>query len=74
MKKRCPRCGALFDCLHDEDIRLCHCATIELDDQTRKCLKENYSDCLCHNCLMAIKKMFHADETVMCKPSNNNGI
>lgn len=58
MKKRCPRCGALFDCLHDEDIRLCHCATVELDDQTRKYLKENYSDCLCHNCLIAIKKGF----------------
>lgn len=62
MKKRCPRCGALFDCLHNEDIRLCHCASVELDAKMRKFLKENYSDCLCHNCLVTVKQAFYVCE------------
>ncbi len=27
MKKVCPRCGATFDCMHN-DILSCHCATV----------------------------------------------
>ncbi len=30
MKKVCPRCGAAFECRHD-NIRLCHCAGVKLD-------------------------------------------
>ena len=30
MKKVCPRCGATFDCMHN-DILSCHCATVRLD-------------------------------------------
>ena len=29
MKKVCPRCGATFDCMHN-DILSCHCATVRL--------------------------------------------
>ena len=59
MKKVCPRCGATFDCMHN-DILSCHCATVRLDALQRTYLMENYSDCLCHDCLKAVKDSFYA--------------
>ena len=41
MKKVCPRCGATFDCMHN-DILSCHCATVRLDALQRTYLMENY--------------------------------
>ena len=35
MKKVCPRCGATFDCMHN-DILSCHCATVRLDGSPDK--------------------------------------
>lgn len=61
MKKVCPRCGATFDCMHN-DILSCHCATIGLDVMQRTYLMENYSGCLCHDCLKAVKASFYACE------------
>ena len=57
----CPRCGATFDCMHN-DILSCHCATVRLDALQRTYLMENYSDCLCHDCLKAVKDSFYACE------------
>ena len=54
MKKVCPRCGATFECMHGQ-ILSCHCATVCLNEQQRAYLQKNYSNCLCHDCLMAIK-------------------
>ena len=56
MKKVCPRCGVVFDCKHDEDIRLCHCASIDMNADMRNYLREHYADCLCHDCLQALKE------------------
>ena len=39
MKKVCPRCGATFDCMHN-DILSCHCATVRLDALQRTYLME----------------------------------
>lgn len=61
MRKVCPRCGAIFDCMHN-DILSCHCATIGLDVMQRTYLMENYSGCLCHDCLKAVKASFYACE------------
>ena len=61
MKKVCPRCGATFDCMHN-DILSCHCATVRLDALQRTYLMENYSDCLCHDCLKTVKASFYACE------------
>ena len=61
MKKVCPRCGATFDCMHN-DILSCHCATVRLDALQCTYLMENYSDCLCHDCLKAVKDSFYACE------------
>ncbi len=61
MKKVCPRCGATFECRHDEIIS-CQCATVKLDAAQREYLKENYHDCLCHDCLLEVKSSFYACE------------
>ncbi len=61
MKKVCPRCGTTFDCMHN-DILSCHCATVKLDMLQHSYLKENYSDCLCHNCLETVKSSFYVCE------------
>ena len=53
--------GATFDCMHN-DILSCHCATVRLDALQRTYLMENYSDCLCHDCLKAVKDSFYACE------------
>ncbi len=60
-RKVCPRCGATFECLHDQ-IALCHCATVRLDENSRNYVKANYSDCLCHECLLEIKKTLSEEQ------------
>lgn len=72
MKKKCPRCGILFECLHDEDISLCHCVTVELDSRYRNYLHENYPGCLCHNCLEKIKEILKANELNLYQNFNQN--
>ena len=51
MKKTCPRCGKEFECVHSVD---CWCVKVKLTDATKTYLKENYSDCLCKECLEKI--------------------
>lgn len=63
MKKVCPRCGVTFDCRHNE-IMLCHCATVKLNAVQREYLKSHYSDCLCHDCLLAIKATVGNDDAI----------
>ena len=50
MQKVCPRCGATFECMHN-DILQCHCASVRLSPEQHAYLKETYPDCLCHVCL-----------------------
>ncbi len=56
MKKICPICQSEFECLHDENIAACHCASVPLSVDHLKYLKEHYSGCLCHACLVEIAK------------------
>ena len=51
MTKTCPRCGKTFECVHSID---CWCVKVKLTDATKAYLKENYSDCLCKDCLNEI--------------------
>ena len=53
MKKICPRCGKEFECVHSKD---CWCITVHLSDKTKAFLKDNYTDCLCKDCLTEINK------------------
>ena len=51
MTKTCPRCGKTFECVHSID---CWCVKVKLTDATKAYLKEQYSDCLCKDCLEEI--------------------
>ena len=53
-EKTCPRCGKKFICHHDDDITKCQCASVQLTTEARKYISENYTDCLCADCLCDI--------------------
>ena len=57
MQKVCPRCGATFECMHD-NISQCHCASVQLTSDQRIYLKENFSDCICPHCLDEVSHSF----------------
>ena len=66
IKKVCPRCGATFDCSHN-DISSCHCATINLGKSPCTYIQKHYSDCLYHDCLIEIKANFdHSESNLYC--------
>ena len=52
MRKICPRCGEVFECCADGDVAQCHCAKVQLSEQQRTIIKEQYEECLCRNCLL----------------------
>jgi len=51
--KICPRCQAAFQC-KPGDIVHCQCYTAQLNDAARILLAQEFTDCLCINCLKAI--------------------
>jgi hypothetical protein len=53
--KTCGRCNEPFECKVG-NILQCQCNGISLSDDEKKYLADNYTDCLCRNCLLAIKK------------------
>lgn len=46
----CPRCGATFHC-GVTDAAPCACSTVMFAPATLQTLREQYSRCLCLNCL-----------------------
>lgn len=52
MKKTCPKCGKVFECVHSLD---CWCVKVHLSDETKRKLKI-YNDCLCKECLESIAR------------------
>lgn len=48
MKKKCPRCGEIFDCKMDKS---CWCNDYKIADKLSRQLKNKYKDCLCEKCL-----------------------
>ena len=52
--KICPRCQTVFEC-RAADISNCQCYSIQLNEQERAFLENNYHDCLCADCINAIK-------------------
>ena len=47
-EKRCAKCGLAFDC---GGLFGCWCRDVKLDKAALAQLKEQYSDCLCPDCL-----------------------
>lgn len=56
MLKTCPKCKQIFDCQHDNIIN-CYCASVVLMPEQRQFIQQNYSDCLCRDCLLAISNL-----------------
>ena len=55
--KYCPRCHQLFECKVG-NITQCQCFGITFTDEEKKIIEKNYNDCLCSNCLTALKNEF----------------
>jgi len=55
--KTCPRCQKTFDCKAGA-IHLCQCSAVELDDEERQYISGHFDDCLCADCLIAIKAAY----------------
>ena len=53
-EKNCPRCNKLFECKCGS-IDLCQCSTITLPDRLSKQLRNEFTDCLCIQCLREIQ-------------------
>lgn len=54
VEKACPVCGKTFNCHHDDDITKCQCATVKLNKPAYEYISQNYSNCLCADCLRKI--------------------
>jgi len=65
MIKTCPRCGATFECLQSPQ---CWCASVRLDEKTRRELAARYRDCLCFECLSAIVAGAAVEPVGLVKP------
>ncbi|HEY9005004.1 MAG TPA: cysteine-rich CWC family protein [Ohtaekwangia sp.] len=56
-QKKCPRCQTGFECKVGS-ITLCQCSTVSLREDERQYLRDNYSDCLCAACMVALQKEY----------------
>ena len=55
-QKYCQRCNATFECKVGS-INLCQCSQIELTENTKAYLQQNYFDCICINCLRELQSI-----------------
>ncbi|MBI3234554.1 MAG: cysteine-rich CWC family protein [Bacteroidetes bacterium] len=57
-KKVCQRCKAHFECKVGS-IQLCQCSTIVLSEEERNFIQHQFDDCLCIDCIKALKAEYH---------------
>jgi hypothetical protein len=57
-EKYCPRCQAVFECKVGS-ILLCQCTTVILNEEERAYIQEKFDDCLCAECMKAMKAAYH---------------
>jgi hypothetical protein len=60
-QKYCQRCNAVFECKVGSII-LCQCSQIELTENTKAYLQQNYLDCICINCLHEIQTILSTNK------------
>jgi hypothetical protein len=53
--KQCARCNHDFEC-KPMDIENCMCSSVQLNENELQFLQLTYNDCLCIDCLQAIKQ------------------
>ncbi len=54
----CPRCQHLFEC-RVGSINLCSCQTVVLSEAQRQYIDEQFTGCLCTNCLLALRTAYN---------------
>jgi hypothetical protein len=54
--ENCSRCGVEITCRVD-DIELCKCSKVSLQEETMDFLKITNYDCLCNKCLKELEKL-----------------
>ncbi|MCF3110485.1 cysteine-rich CWC family protein [Niabella sp. CC-SYL272] len=59
--KYCPRCKQPFECKVGS-ILLCQCSTVSLNNEERDFIFKQYEDCLCAECLKALKAQYHQQQ------------
>ncbi len=55
MEKVCPRCNQSFICRNDVILE-CWCLQEPINSELRKFLADNFSGCLCANCIIQLRK------------------
>ncbi|MCK5640287.1 MAG: cysteine-rich CWC family protein [Gammaproteobacteria bacterium] len=57
----CQHCGAGFECKAGS-ILLCQCIGVELTSIQREYITQRYDDCLCRDCLVALRAEYNAKQ------------
>jgi hypothetical protein len=57
-QRSCPRCKVIFECKVGS-IELCQCRGVKLNDAQRTYLQEQFSDCLCANCMEILRTEYN---------------
>ncbi len=57
-QKYCPRCQKSFECKVGS-ILLCQCTTVILEQEERDYIARHYEDCLCTDCMSAMRAEYH---------------
>lgn len=58
----CPRCQRTFECRAGTILR-CQCQDVTLSKEERTFIQQQYSGCLCADCLRDMKSAFQPPET-----------
>jgi hypothetical protein len=56
-KKYCPKCDSAFECKAGT-ITQCQCYAVSLSLEERIYVEERFADCLCSDCLVAVKNEY----------------
>ena len=57
----CPRCERTFECRAGSILR-CQCQAVTLSEEERYFIQQQYSGCLCADCLRDMKAVFQRPE------------
>jgi Cysteine-rich CWC len=60
----CPRCQRTFECRVGSILR-CQCQAVTLSEEERYFIQQQYSSCLCADCLRDMKSAFQPPETLL---------
>jgi len=61
MEKTCERCGKSLVCIGDVN---CWCMTVFVPPKVSCYISDNYSDCICNDCINEIKAKFEISKTI----------